>query len=330
VVGSRVTVGARATHALPLRQVVSLGAELIDNTTQRQTQSLTYPGSADLPIFDIDHDSIQRAVYADDQVKLLPWVIVNGGLRYDDYERFTRVTPRSGVIVTPSPSQSFKYLYGRAFRAPNEFELNAFQFGDGVLALQPETVVTHEVVWERYTHDWLRTSVSAYRYRAEQLITLVADDSAFLGTTFINTGRVVARGLEAEAQMRLPHGIQATTSYSLQRAEDAGTGQDLPNSPRHSAVLHASGPIGIRSSTLALDVVVLGPRHTLRGGTLGAAATADVTLTLPLTGPLSLTAGAYNLMNATYADPASDAHRQEVIPQDGRTLRVGVRVKLGR
>jgi iron complex outermembrane receptor protein len=329
VVGSRLTFGARATHTLPLRQVLTAGAEFVDNTMQRQTQSLTL-SDQDVTIFDIANQSTQRAVYADDQVKVTPWLIVNGGLRYDGYERFTRVTPRSGVIVTPSSGQSFKYLYGRAFRAPNEFELNSFQFGEGVTALQPETVATHEMVWERYTNDWLRTSISAYRYRAEQLITLVADPAAFLGTTFINTGRVVARGLEAEAQMRLPRGIQATTSYSLQRAKDTGSGDDLPNSPRHTGVLHASAPTGLRSSILALNVVVVGPRRTLHGTTLATAATADATFTMPLTDTLSLTAGAYNLLDVTYADPASDAHRQDVIPQDGRTLRVGVRLKLGR
>jgi len=141
---------------------------------------------------------------------------------------------------------------------------------------------------------------------------------------------VVARGLEAEAQMRLPHGIQAKTSYTLQRAEDTSTGQVLPNSPRHTGVVQISGPTRLRASTLALNVVIVGPRDTLHGDRLGTAATADTTFNMPLTDTLALTAGAYNLFNASYADPASDAHRQDVIPQDGRTLRVGVRMKLGR
>ena len=326
VVGSRLTLGGRLTHALPLRQVVTAGGEFIDNMAQRQTQSLQYPDS-DVTIFDISKTSTQHAVYADDQLKLASWLIVNGGLRYDHYERFKRVTPRAGVILMPSSTQSFKYLYGRAFRAPNEFELNSFQFGDAVSELRPETVATHELVWERYTNDWLRTSVSTYRYHAEQLITLVADDSAFLGTTFINTGRVVAKGLELEAQMRLPREIRATTSYAWQRAEDTATAEDLPNSPRQKAVFQVSGPTGLRSSVLALNVIVIGPRQTVRYETLPAAATADVTFNLPLSRTFSLNASAYNLLDAEYADPASDAHRQDVIPQNGRTLRVALRFK---
>ena len=72
----------------------------------------------------------------------------------------------------PSSNQSFKYLYGRAFRAPTEYERSAFYFGAGTAALRPESIDTHELVWERYTHDWLRTSVSGYWYKADGLIAL--------------------------------------------------------------------------------------------------------------------------------------------------------------
>ena len=43
-------------------------------------------------------------------------------------------------------------------------------------SLRPESIDTHEFVWERYTNDWLRTSVSTYWYKAERLITLMTDD----------------------------------------------------------------------------------------------------------------------------------------------------------
>ncbi len=103
------------------------------------------------------------------------WLIANGGLRYDRYEDFQRVTPRAALIATPSSSQSFKYLYGRAFRAPNEYERNEFFFGESTRHLRPESIDTHELVWERYTNDWLRTSLSTYWYQADGLITPTPD-----------------------------------------------------------------------------------------------------------------------------------------------------------
>ena len=131
------------------------------------------------PVFDIRHSSTQQAVYAQDEIKLGRWFIVNAGLRYDRYQQFVKVTPRAALIFLPSATQSFKYLYGNAFRAPNEYELNAFYFGDRVNTLRPESIDTHELVWERYINDRLRTSVSTYWYKADRLITTTVDDRRY-------------------------------------------------------------------------------------------------------------------------------------------------------
>ena len=74
-------------------------------------------------MLDTDRSSLQEAVYLQHEIKLTRAVIINAGLRYDRYEQFERVTPRAALIVLPSSTQSFKYLYGSAFRAPNENEL---------------------------------------------------------------------------------------------------------------------------------------------------------------------------------------------------------------
>src|SRR6185369_12519659 len=163
--------------------------EFIDNTHQDQAGRIVDPPTV---LLDSHRSSIQHAVYVQDEIKLARWFIINAGLRYDDYEHFWRITPRAALIVLPSSMQSVKYLFGNAFRAPNTYEQNALYFGRGVEQLRPESIETHELVWERYVNDWLRTSVSAYWYRAQQLITVVGDDEAFLGVTFVNQGEVRA------------------------------------------------------------------------------------------------------------------------------------------
>ena len=55
---------------------------------------------------------------------------------------------------------------------PNEYERSEFFSARALAILRPESIDTHEVVWERYTNDWLRTSLSAYWYQADGLITL--------------------------------------------------------------------------------------------------------------------------------------------------------------
>jgi outer membrane receptor protein involved in Fe transport len=325
VLGSRWSAEARLTRALPRRQLLTLGGEFIDNVHQNQQFHYVDPA---VQVFATDHSSVQQAVYLQDEIKLTPWLIANGGLRYDRYEAFQRVTPRAALIAIPSSNQSFKYLYGRAFRAPNEYERNSVYFGEGIQNLRPESIDTHEFVWERYTNDWLRTAVSAYWYRADGLITLAADPSTLLGTTYVNEQHVRANGLELEAQMRLRAGLQSLVSYALQRAEDVETGVALFNSPGQMAKLRLSVPGPSKRSFVSLEILSMSSRRTLAGNTLNAATTANVTMIVPAGTAFELVGTAANLFNVQYADPASNQLLQDAIPQNGRTLRLGLTWKL--
>jgi outer membrane receptor for ferrienterochelin and colicins len=323
VLGVRWSAGAWLTRPLPGRQVLTTGAEFIDNLHQDQSVRYDDPAAAG---FIENQASIQHAVYAQDEAKVSSWLILNGGIRYDHYEDFSRVTPRAAVIVMPSQTQSFKYLFGSAFRAPNAYELNAFYFGD--THLLPESIDTHELVWERYSSDWLRTSVSTYWYAANRLITLVPDASALLGAVYVNVGRVRARGLELEGQMRIKGGGQALISYAQQSVTDEETHKGLANSPRH--VL--KGRVSVRGltaqSSIGFETQYLSSRATLAGNRLPPATVANLTIVQPIGTTLELSATARNLFDERYADPGSDQHLQDSIPQNGRTFRIGITFKI--
>ena len=321
VLGTSWSAEARLTRALPWRQLLTIGGEFIDNV--HQDQQVHYLGPIG-QLFDINHSSVQHAVYLQDEIKLTPWLLVNGGLRYDAYEDFQRVTPRAALIATPSSNQSFKYLFGQAFRAPNQYEQNSFYFGSGISQLHPESIDTHEVVWERYMNDWLRTSVSAYWYKADGLITLVLDPSTLLGTTYVNEQNVQAKGLELEAQMRLGGGLQGLVSYALQHTKDAQTGATLVNSPEQTTKMRLSVPGPSRQSFVSVEVLSMSSRQTLAGATLKPAATANVTMLVPIGHAFQFIFSAKNLFNVQYADPASDSNVEDSIVQNGRTVRVGL------
>jgi iron complex outermembrane receptor protein len=324
--GSWLTFGGRVTHPLPW-QTLMVGVEYIDNIQQSYVT-----GYMDNPVPEtaIDGSSARRAVYMQDEIKLGRHVIVNGGLRYDGYERFNRVTPRTALIVMPTTNQSFKYLYGRAFRAPNIYETIEFYFGPEVADLGPETIDTHEFVWERYTSDWLRTSVSGYWYKADQLITLTGstNPAAFLGVVYVNQGEVRAKGLELEAQMRLWGDAEGHVSYALQEARDQATGGLLTNSPRHMIKGRVSAPLLGNGSSVGLEVLGIGSRQTIAGNTLAATGTVNLTFTKALSQSFELVGTVRNLFDVDYAIPASDSYLQDSIPQNGRTFRVGLRMKL--
>ena len=195
-------------------------------------------------------------------------MILNAGLRYDGYAEFDRVTPRTALIFMPSAHQSFKYLYGSAFRAPNMYEQHRVLLRSGrrLSAARNQSTRTK---WSGSgtPADWLRTSVSGYWYKAESLITLTATDDpdAFLGVTYVNEGEVRAKGLELEAQMRLWRGAEGHMSYALQEAIDQATGATLANSPRQMGKARVSAPLFGTGSSLAVEVLGIGSRQTMSG-----------------------------------------------------------------
>jgi iron complex outermembrane receptor protein len=321
-VGMRWSVASGATRSFGSRHTVRAGVEFIDNVSQDQIGRYIDPAAL---VLDKRHSSVQHAVYAQDEIRLARWLIFNAGLRYDGYEEFLRVTPRAALVVLPSPIQSLKYLYGSAFRAPNAIELNDFFFGPNVHRLRPESIDTHELVWERYANGWLRTSVSTYWYKAKRLIILVPDEEAFLGLTFVNQGEVRAKGLELEAQMRLKGESRALVSYALQDAVEHGSHTGLPNSPRHIAKARISIPGPTALSFVSLEGQYLSSRNTLAGSKVSAAAVVNVTMVQPLGRSAELYGSVRNIFDAQYSDPVSTQHLQDSIVQNGRTARIGLR-----
>jgi iron complex outermembrane receptor protein len=325
VVGNRWTAGARASRILPKRQTLTGGIEYIDNTRQFQRFRFVDPSSL---LFALNRPSRQTGLYAQHEVQLPGSVSITSGVRYDRYASFSRVTPRVAIVWMPTHNQSFKYLYGVAFRAPNAYEMNSFYFGESVLSLRPETIDTHELVWERYTGDWLRTSVSGYWYQANRLITLTADPTAALAIAYVNEGQVRAHGLELEAQFRSKRRLEGMLSYGLQEATDRDTGAPLPNSPTQMFKGRVSMPIVTQGSSIATELIAMSSRKTVTGMTVPASTTVNFTVVQPVERSFELFAVLRNAFDARMADPVSDSLLQNVVYQDGRTFQAGLRWKL--
>jgi iron complex outermembrane receptor protein len=319
--GLRRTASGRVTRTIPGRQTVTVGGEFVDNVHQKQWGRYLYE-SADN--FVHEQSSRQGAVYVQDEIRVRPWLIFDVGLRHDRYSHFHRTTPRGAVIVLPSANHSLKYLYGRAFRAPNAYEL--YYYEKTPTDLQPESIDTHEWIWEAYLGERVRTAVSTYRYKASRLVELelVDPDSILDPFAFGNAGTIEARGLEFESELRLKRGVQAVASYSLQDAKDTASDALLTNSPRHVTKLRLSVPGPLERSFASLEWRHLSTRTTLAGAAVAAASVVAASANLPITPALQLTFNVRNLFNARYADPASEEHVADALEQNGRTFRVGV------
>ena len=262
--------------------------------------------------------------YAQDEWTVRRWMLVNGGVRVDHDSTFGgSATPRVGLVLLPRRQSAVKLLYGRAFRAPNSYELYYFDtMREQQLSLSPETIDTTELVWEEYIGAHVRTTASVFRYDARHLIAQHSlDDTSGDSLYFTNADRTTARGIDAEVEGRW-NAVTVRVSYENVKATDWTSGERLSNSPQHLGKVGAVFPLKPLATSLALDGRFTGERQTLYQGTTPGFALANITATTTLSRSLDLQFGLYNALNQKYADPGAEEHLQRAIAQDGRTVRV--------
>ncbi|OLC53289.1 MAG: hypothetical protein AUH92_06275 [Acidobacteria bacterium 13_1_40CM_4_69_4] len=302
------------------------GAEIRYNDQQTQGYYDTNPYF--LYLKDTRQSSIW-ALYLQEEFHARDSLIVNVGVRHDNYDTFGGTTnPRLGVIYSIRDATTLKFLFGRAFRAPNVYEL---YYDDGGVSqkanpnLRPETIRTYEIALEHGFGDRLRGVASVYHYGITDLITIGTDPADGLDV-FENVSRVKSNGIELELEGALARHLEGRVSYALQRSEDISGAQELTNSPRHLAKANLTAPLLSDRLLLSAEAQYMSRRLTLSGEPTGGFTVANVNL---LTrswrkGP-SVSLGVFNLFDRRYGDPGSAEHLQEVIPQDGRNYRVQVR-----
>jgi iron complex outermembrane receptor protein len=303
-----------------------VGAEFSDNFQQDQGN---YDVQPFVQYFSDSRTSTVVSVYAQDEIHLRRNLILNLGIRYDRYSLFGGTTnPRAALIYNPWAKTHFKLLFGRAFRAPNLFEL--FYNAPGNEAnplLRPETVKTTELVWEQYFANHFRTTASAFYYPIRSLISEQVDPvngNAF----FANAGSMNLRGFDFSLARTLPGGVDSTVSYSFQDAENASTRMAVANSPKHLVQASLSVPIFKDKIFASMDLQFVSKRVTLAGEYTGAYVVPNFTLfTRNILKGWEVAASCYNGSNERYADPAGNGLAENTIVQDGRTCRIKVGYK---
>lgn len=263
------------------------------------------------------------ALFAQDEWRVTPRVLVNAGVRWDHYfdRAESTVSPRLGVILLPRERTAIKALYGRAFRAPNPYELYYDQTAVSA-ALQPERISTYELVWEERVARAAQFTASAFEYRAHDLISQRPGETS-LDVVYLNIDTANARGVEVELQTELPWQLRARLSQVLQAVTDARTGERLSNSPTALTSAVVDAPVGSSGLVAGVNATVVGRRNTIGGGVVPRAFVWDLTFTRhQAQRGLGITFSIGNLFNAIYADPGSVEHLESSIPQDGRTAAV--------
>lgn len=316
------------TASLLDKHKLTVGSEYRDNLHQDQKSYFQDPF---ISFFDDPKNSKEWAVYVEDEYRIRKNLLLNGGVRYDHSTAFGgSANPRFGLVYDPFQKTTVKLLYGQAFRAPNVYEMH-FESAAGPRSrppLRPEGIRTAELVVERYLGDHVRVAASGFSYRIRNLINQLVDPEG--GSPFFtNLGKIRSKGIESEIEANLLNGIQGLLSYAYQDSRDIETGNKLTNSPAHMGKLNLNAPLAAERLLAGVELQYLSKRKTLAGDNAGAFLLTNVTLlSQKLAKQFDLSFSVYNLLDRRYGNPGTGEHRQDMIPQDGRSFRFKIVYRL--
>ncbi|MFO0744166.1 MAG: TonB-dependent receptor [Myxococcota bacterium] len=306
-VGAEVQADLQASDALRF----SLGAELKHSLS-------VFQKNYDREVYlDDDRHPTYAGTFLQGEWQIVPALTLDAALRLDGYASIgAELSPRAALIARPGDSTTLKALVGRAFRAPNQYELH---YRDGASAkppghLDPEHITHYELVWEQRISAPLRLVVSGFRWRMDDLLSFTTDPADGL-LVFENRDSASAWGLEAQLDASWAGGYSASLSYAFADARDE-RGVWLVSSPRHMLKLQAGLPLIGEKLGVGLECQLMSARKTLTGSETAPVALVNLSLSSRgLVRGLRLSATAFNLLDQAYGDPASEEHVQSELPQ---------------
>lgn len=309
------------------------GDQLITVGVQGQSQYMLYQENA-APreggtYFKDERDITVLTAFVQDEWTPVSSVTLNGVIRYEHHSTFGDFWgPRASGLFRLSDRASLKANYGHGFRAPNQYEL---YYGDGFLYfgnedLDPEIIDSFEL-----THEWAgerhRFQTSAFYSRLSDMIdqadgVRVIDGEEIEVITYGNKGKATSYGAEALWHFDGDSGRMFEVSGSWQRNKLEEGGLDtIVNSPQVKLALRAIQPLGGKGASLGWETWWLARRMNRDGSSVDPLTLCRAVVRMAPEGSAwRATAGADNLFDVTYDNPAISDQPQVVLPQSGRTF----------
>ena len=322
--GTEATVGHRIG-----RQRITLGATYERDFRVNQRDYI----AGQTPMLDDRRTSWLVGTYGEAEINLVPKVTVRAGGRLDWFDTFGgALSPRVALIYSPSSKTSLKYMFGRAFRAPNAYES---YYTDDVMYiapsrhLEPEVMHSQEVAWERTLLPWLQMTTSGFYNHMNHIIEPEADPVTGL-QHYINGGTDRGRGLEFELDAKTASGFSGRTSYTFADAQDGLDKLRLVNSPLHNAKFNGTVPVS-KKGFAGVELQYGSAQTSFQQTRVSPSFLTNLTLsTKPIWSGWEFSASCYNAFDRRWFATGSPELRQAEIQQDGRTYRVKISYRIGR
>jgi len=320
--GQAVGVEVQLKKTLWEKHTLSVGGDYRDDFSEDDRVLAPLPASEYAQGNELFGRRLSDGVFAEGDFALLDQLHLNAGARYDQYADYAPFySPRLALIYHPAAASTFKAIYGTAFRAPDFYEQTLKdQFNQ---ALQSEQIESYELVYEQGLGPHLRASLSAYYNDLDDLI--IYRNGAYEN---VNAD---SRGMELGLEGNWAHGVRCRASYTLQKTENRSGDWEFPDSPENMLKGNVSVPLFQEKLVASLEMQYVSSRHTYytnpNGGETLPGLDVDgypvVNFTLfskNIFQHLEVSASVHNLLDQSYADPATAGHLQAQIPQDGRTF----------
>jgi iron complex outermembrane receptor protein len=271
---------------------------------------------------DVDMATDVFGVFLQDELTITRGLILNAGLRYDNFSSFGEtVNPRAALIATPWSHTTVKAIYGQAYRAPNAYELyyEAPRYASNP-RLHAETIQTYELALEQTLTTNVLLTASVFRNELEELITFEVDQTGE-NSRFGNLDHAHATGVETGFEA-MTKGARLELSHTYVQTEDAN-GDPLTNAPEHLGKANLTIPLYAGKLFANFEFLAMSERRTVQDRQTAAHFLFNFTLfSRELLPGLQLSASIYNLLDESYSDPVGSDFLQDRLRQDGRTFRV--------
>jgi len=287
------------------------------------TFPVTYYNGELLPTTPVQAKSNRNiiGVYTQYQQTLFDATRLTLGLRYDDFSDIgSQVSPRLGLVHGINTNHSIKLLYGEAFRAPSESELNLLN-NPVILGnpnLKPETVKSFDVIW---VGQWVSTGISLGYFENRFKDSIIQTDIGGGVLQYTNMAQAPIKGLEFEVSQEFNKYwlLRASFTHLLEKhnisfREASNKGSFIINYQRSNWNANlASNYNGKRQSVISGSQVNLTDYWLL-----------FAKLQYNFTAQLETFIQAKNLLNENYLTPSISTNLNEAIPNRGREILLGI------
>ena len=272
------------------------------------------------------------SLYAQDQYSFSDKLHGTLGMRLDKTTGIgADFNPRTALIFAPSPTRSFKLMYGEAFRAPNRLQTDDVYIGNP--AIKSEKIRTLETAWlqnwaEQFNKNLsLQSAITLFISKHKNRISLKPGGGPFGLTLDNETETLTTSGLEMEMSARMGSFTRLRMAYTyLPQTEKNPQSFSTDTLSLIASYNRTEWGANLNAQFHSDTQQVIGTRANPSLKTLEPYWLLNASFYKAIYDNTKFIARAYNLTDATYYSPSMNRQMVTGVENRGRMFTLGVEV----